>query len=375
MRKKIAVIFGGRSVESDISVISAMQALFAIDKKRFIVEPIYLFEGEFFAKDVDDLKAFSNFSKREHKRLVLLNGEFFTLRMRRLKKYFHPDAALVCCHGGEGENGTLQAMLEFNNVPYTSAPVTASAIAMDKVATKRFLQALDIDMLDFEVVKAEEFEKDEDGALERLKRLSYPLIVKPASLGSSIGISAARDEEELKFALNVAKKFDKKMIVEHLLENCVEINCAAIRRGEEIIPSCTERPCASGSFLSFEDKYMSENAKTDSKHTIPAGVDWAEESVKAITKKIYSELEMRGVIRVDFLADEKKKRLYVNEINTVPGSLAFYLFEPMGMNFSNLLTTLVDEARCDDSNVFRLFKTQVLAHFQKGSKGSKYRPK
>lgn len=372
MRKKVAVIFGGRSLESDISVITGLQAIGNVDKSRYIVEPIYMFEGDFYAQDVDTLAAFENFKPAEHKKLVLVKGEF-CLVGKKQKGYFKPDAALICCHGGEGEDGTLQAILQFNRIPFSSADALASAVMMDKVISKMLFSSLGFNVIAYDEVSADELENGEATAVRLEQKIGYPMIVKPRSLGSSIGISAAHCRQELMYALKVATQFERRVVVEHLLEGAREVNCAAIMDRDRLIISRTEQPIASGSFLSFDDKYMS-NApqKSGMRHIVPADIGELVGKIEECTAKIYLRLALRGVVRVDYLIDGNDN-IYVNEVNTVPGSLAFYLFEPMGIKFGELIDILIENCRVEDGNAYRFFKTQVLSSFRAGSKAIKTR--
>lgn len=374
MKKKVALIFGGRSLESDISVITAMQVLSNIDRSAYSVEPIFMYEGDFFVKGLDKLDAFSSFNPLDHQRAILYKGEFYTIKRNSFSKYFKPEVAFICCHGGEGESGVLQAVLEYNGIAYTSPSVLASACGMDKALSKQLFEGMLLNTLPHEVVSREEFEEDAERTLQRLESfLTYPLIVKPSSQGSSIGITVAEDREQLKFALDVACKFDTKIIVEHKLTDFVEVNCAAFRDGERIILSDTEQPLTLNDFLTFDDKYMTNGKMGGGGHIIPADIGNLELIVKAHTERIYRELDLNGVVRMDYLVDKARNKVYINEINTVPGSMAFYLFEGQNIDFKTLISRLIDNAvnyqalhRTPSS-----FKTDVLSKFKSGGKIAK----
>ena len=371
MKKKIALIFGGRSLESDISIITAMQTLSNIDKSLFNVEPVYTYEGDFYVKKLDSLDAFSAFNPIEHSKAILYKGEFYTVKRNGLVKYFKPDAAFICCHGGEGESGILQAILEYNGIAYTSPSVIASACGMDKALSKQLFEGMLLNTLPHEVVTREEFEEDAERTLQRLESfLTYPLIVKPSTLGSSIGITVAENHEQLDFALQVACRFDTKIIVEHKLTDFVEVNCAAFRDGDRIVLSDTEQPLTLNDFLTFDDKYMTNGKMSGGGHVIPADIGNLELIVKANTERIYRELDLNGVVRMDYLVDKVRNKVYINEINTVPGSMAFYLFEGQGIDFKALITRLIENA-VNYQAVHRTpskFKTEVLSKFKSGGK-------
>ena len=371
MKKKIALIFGGRSLESDISIITAMQTLSNIDKSLFNVEPVYMYEGDFYVKKLDSLDAFSAFNPIEHSKAILYKGEFYTVKRNGLVKYFKPDAAFICCHGGEGESGILQAILEYNGIAYTSPSVIASACGMDKALSKQLFEGMQLNTCPHEVVTREEFEDDAERTLQRLESfLTYPLIVKPSTLGSSIGITVAENHEQLDFALQVACRFDTKIIVEHKLTDFVEVNCAAFRDGDRIVLSDTEQPLTLNDFLTFDDKYMTNGKMSGGGHVIPADIGNLELIVKANTERIYRELDLNGVVRMDYLVDKVRNKVYINEINTVPGSMAFYLFEGQGIDFKALITRLIENA-VNYQAVHRTpskFKTEVLSKFKSGGK-------
>lgn len=371
MRKKVALFFGGRSLESDISIITAMQVLANVDKSLFNVEPVFMHDGNFYVKGVDKLDAFKAFNPLEHSKVILVNGGLYSVKKNSFSKYFKPDVALICCHGGEGENGTLQALLEYNGVPYTSPSMIASACGMDKVISKQLFNSMLLSTLPYEVVTRAEFEQDSERTLQRIESiLSYPLIVKPSSQGSSIGIGVANDREQLDFALQVACKFDSKILVEHKLTDFIEVNCAAFCDEGKVIISDTEQPLTLNDFLTFEDKYTSGGKMSGGGHVIPADIGTLELIVKAVTERIYKELDLNGVVRMDYLVDKEHNKVYINEINTVPGSMAFYLFERQGISFTDLITKLIENAVQYQSarSVHTVFKTDVLSKFQGGAK-------
>lgn len=371
MRKKVALIFGGRSLESDISVITAMQVLSNIDKSAFTVEPVFMYEGDFYVKNLDKLDAFSAFNPLDHSKALLYKGEFYTIKRNALVKYFKPDVAFICCHGGEGESGILQAVLEYNGIAHTSPSVLASACGMDKALSKQLFDGMLLNTLPHEVVTKEEFEEDGERTVQRLESfLTYPLIVKPSSQGSSIGITVAENREQLNFALEVACRFDSKIIVEHKLTDFVEVNCAAFRDGERIVLSDTEQPLTLNDFLTFDDKYMTNGKMGGGGHIIPADIGNLELIVKANTERIYRELGLNGVVRMDYLVDKVRNKVYINEINTVPGSMAFYLFEGQNIDFKTLISRLIDNA-VNYQVLHRTpsaFKTEVLSKFKSGGK-------
>ena len=376
MRTKVALIFGGRSLESDISVITAMQTLAVLKETEYDVEPFYLYDGDFYTKGVDDISAFTPFEKEKHLRTVMVNGTFCSVKKNRLKREFRPDVALICCHGGEGENGVLQGLLDFNGVSYCSSGVLGSAVCMDKGAAKSVFEQMLLNVIQHITVFSEDLARDPDLAAAHCeKALKYPMIVKPASQGSSIGIRAAHDRAELIQAMQVAAEFDGKLLVEEKLTDFAEVNCAAYLKGGRVVVSETERPLAAGELLTFEDKYMSGGKMSGGGRVMPADVgEDLNAVVRSVTERVYCAMELRGIVRADFLVDRTRGKVYINEINTVPGSMAFYLFEPLGIDFAGLLTDQIEEAlaRRRAGSRRTVFRSAVLAHYGKGAKSSKF---
>ena len=376
MRTKVALIFGGRSLESDISVITAMQTLAVLKETEYDVEPFYLYDGDFYTKDVDDISAFTPFEKEKHLRTVMVNGTFCSVKKNRLKREFRPDVALICCHGGEGENGVLQGLLDFNGVSYCSSGVLGSAVCMDKGAAKSVFEQMLLNVIQHVTVFSEDLARDPDLAAAHCeKALKYPMIVKPASQGSSIGIRAAHDRAELIEAMQVAAEFDGKLLVEEKLTDFAEVNCAAYLKGGRVVVSETERPLAAGELLTFEDKYMSGGKMSGGGRVMPADVgEDLNAVVRSVTERVYRAMELRGIVRADFLVDRTRGKVYINEINTIPGSMAFYLFEPLGIDFAGLLTDQIEEAlaRRRAGSRRTVFRSAVLTHYGKGAKSSKF---
>ncbi len=368
MKRKVALIFGGRSVEHDVSVITAMQILAGIDKKKYDVQPIYMKDGEFFAGGLDTLEAVRDFDRLKHKKVVLFSGEFFSIKKSTVKKYFKPDVAFIACHGGEGEDGTLQAMLEYNGIPFTSPDILPSSVCMDKDFSKQVFESMCLNVLPYQTVFKDEFDSDAEKVVFSVESfLSYPLIVKPARLGSSIGIGVSKNRAELKEKLEVAFKFDDKVVVENKLEDFVEVNCAAYFDGNRVKVSKTEQPLSANDFLTFKDKYEQGGKMSELTRISPASVGSLNLIVQAITERIYKDFDMNGVVRVDFLVDEQRNKVYVNEINTIPGSLAFYLFD---VDFKTLIDTVIDASIKRKLKKVKPygFKTEILTKFTKGAK-------
>lgn len=372
MKKKVALIFGGRSIEKDISIITAVQAYPHFDKRLFDVTPVYMFDGDFYMGNMSALSAFTPFNPTAHTKIFLYGGCFFSMKKSKMIKSFKPDVAVICCHGGEGENGVLQALLEYNCIPYTSPGVLQSSVCMDKAVSKELFENMLLNIIQNMVVYRDEFLSDKGKTVFHLESfLTYPLIIKPARLGSSIGIGVANNADELLEGLNVASEFDDKIIVEQKLVDFYEVNCAAFRDGDNVIISETEQPVSSHNFLTFDDKY-STGKMSGGGRIMPASVGQLLNSVvKANTERIYRELDLNGVVRIDYLVDKTRNKVYVNEINTVPGSLAYYLFEPLGLKYEDILEKVINTSIARAENLSfkkNTFDTGVLSSFKGGGK-------
>lgn len=348
----IGVFYGGRSYEHDISIITAVQAMAALDRAKYKVLPIYMNKGELYLMPKKTCVADYRDRLNSRAKLTFCGGG-----VKRRWKKIAIDCALLCCHGGEGEDGTLQALLEYYGIPYTSAGVLASAVAMDKSVAKMMFQSIELNCAKGVTVTA-----CDDKAVECVENsLSYPMIIKPAHLGSSIGIKAAHCREELVEALEVGLQFDKIVLVEQIINAAKEYNCAAVSSKGEVIVGGIESPIRWNEFLTFEDKYVGGKMK-----------DWGEkkklsineelcERITAITAKLYKELFMAGVVRVDYLYDSDTDTLYVNEVNTQPGSMAYYLFDSINISFTKLLDIIIEEGiRRFRGRPIIIFNTGVL---------------
>ena len=374
MKKKIALLFGGRSVERDISVITAVQTFRALDERKYEITPIFIFEGDFYTGNLKTLKDFAPFVPTAHKKLVLFNGTFCHVKRNRLVAVLKPDVVVNCCHGGEGENGTIAGILEFNGLPHTSPDLFPSALCMDKSESKVIFDGLFMNTAKGRTIYRQDFENDADGVIERLEGgIEYPMIVKPAHLGSSIGISVAHNRDELEYAIKVAIEFDNKILVEHKLSGIVEVNCAVFKGVDGVVVSETEMPLSKSDFLTFNEKY-STGKMSGGGHTIPAPIGNLNNQIKENTLFLYNKLGLDGVVRFDYLVDIEREKIYINEINTVPGSLAYYLFESVGISFSHMLDKIIEQSEqkyLDRKSRQRNFATDILSNFQGGSKGSK----
>lgn len=336
----IGILFGGKSVEHDVSIISAYQVMKAIkiDKYRYI--PLYLTKdgtlltGERF-KDIETYKQKIKPKKGEYGNLVRFNNcNYLSYTFKKFKKWLKIDLILPIVHGKGVEDGNISGFLEILQMPYITSDVLGASICQDKEFTKIILNNINIKTIPYQVLL--------DHNIDNLT-LKYPLIIKPAKLGSSIGINRVDNNDELKEAINEAFKYDNKVIVEKALTNFKEYSVAIYAFKNELILSDIEELELTSDIYKFTDKYQN-NSKEVTGHKIPAKISTKQqEEIYEITRKIYQKLQLSGVIRVDFLYDMDSKKLYVNEINTIPGSLAFYLFEKKGKSFDELLDDLIKQ--------------------------------
>lgn len=319
----IAVIFGGRSCEHNISVITGVMTLKALGKKAV---GVYIDRSGIFwcGGKLDDVQTYKKFSPKGCKRVHFMPAEN-KVYTDGGKALFTADAAVICCHGMGGEDGTLQGLLEMTDIPYTCSGVLASAVGMDKVVMKQVFNAAGIPCVKYMGLYRNEYENGTYDFVGELKEeFAFPMIVKPANLGSSIGIGVAHDFQELFEKIRVAFEFDHRLIIEEALEDFTEVNCAALGDRDGVEISLTEQPLGWKDFLTYEDKYEGKG-KEEARKYMPAHID--EETrllIERRTAEVFKAVGACGVARVDFML--KDGEVYANEINTVPGSLAYYLF-------------------------------------------------
>lgn len=331
----IAIIFGGRSCEHNVSVVTGVQILNAV--RALDPLPIYIDKnGEWRTGELYDLEAAKEWKKL--KKVYPRPGSqyLFSARGRKVAKI---DAAVLCLHGHNGEDGCIQGLLEICGIPYTGSGVLASAVCMDKSAFKQFVKNEGIPTLPYTVFSRKEFNENIYKVADRLNEIGYPLIVKPACLGSSIGVGIARTEVELVEATRAAFEYDNRVITEKLLENFREFNCAALGEEGDVTVSEVEEPIGWKEFLSYKDKYA--GAKSAAKRRYPADLPTEiSEEIKRLTKLVFEKAGLSGVVRVDFMLSNDGT-LYLNEVNTLPGSLAAYFFKRHGISEKEFVMRLV----------------------------------
>lgn len=334
----VALFYGGRSYEHEISILTAIQTgTFFPDGYKVI--PVYMKDGLLYIKK--NFRSFSSYiNDTKDKKAIFTKGG-----LKIGKKFATVDCALIATHGGEGEDGTLSALLEYYSIPYTSCDMASSHICMDKALTKERLRCLGFDVV------------------EEWSGKDYPCIIKPTVLGSSIGISIVNDKETLEKGKENAKYFGS-YIIEPFLKDSIELNCAVVLKDGIPIPSEVEKPLHKGEYLDFDDKYR------NGEREIPAKIsDELRNRIQKTSVEIYQKLGLFGVVRIDYLLSGEK--LYVNEINTIPGSLSYYLFSATGLDFAKLLTVLIEEGIKRGTKPRPIYGTEIIQDYANGFKGSK----
>lgn len=363
MKIKLAVIFGGKSPEHEISVISASQAIHAVDSDIYDIIPIYITKkGAWYTGaallDLENYKNTEQLLTKCEKILITVNSDENALYQYPQKQFFWKDTflknidiALPILHGAHGEDGAIQGLFELMNVPYAGCNVLASAIGMDKLAMKMMYRGLGLPLVPFINFFSSDWISKPQLIIEQSENeLGFPVIVKPADLGSSIGISKADNAEELKASIDNAVQFSRKVIIEKAITNLKEINCSVLGDYEKAQPSVCEEPVVqSDKILSYNEKYVSKSGSKGMatlKRRIPAEISTEmSQEIQQMAVRAFQGTDCSGVARIDFLIDQNNNNIYVNEINTIPGSLSFYLWEATGVNFTELINRLVKLAQ------------------------------
>ncbi len=340
---KVAVFFGGNSCERDISIITALQTMGSMTNHRIM--PILMENNSMYTgRAMQNINTYKNIDLSLMDKVCVFEKEIYAIgKGNRMKKLFSPECAMICCHGSYGENGSLQGMLELNDIPYVGSGVLCSAIGMNKIIMKKLFHSMLLNIVPYVKIMRQEIISDMTNAISKVEKLlKYPVIVKPCSQGSSIGIAVAYDRKALLEALMTASYYDSEIIVEKALMEMIELNCAGLRKGEDIIVSAIEQPKSWCDFLTFEEKYFS---KSKGGRNFAVDIDTSmQDLIKATTLKICREFGVSGVARVDYMIDKQDNKLYVNEINTIPGSMAYYLYEEIGIEFRELINIMLENA-------------------------------
>ena len=409
MKIKVGVLFGGKSVEHEISVISAIQAMRSLDTSKYDVIPIYITKNnEFYVgENVGKIESYKDISSliKASQRVIMVWDEnkvkLIKYPQKMLSKGYvdYIDIAFPVVHGTNVEDGTLQGYLQMMNIPYVGCDVLSSAVGMDKYVMKTVLKDNGIPVLDCKCYTANQYDENEDALIEEIESaIGYPVIVKPVNLGSSIGISKAENRTELYDSLETAFQYATKVLVETAVQNLKEINCSVLGDYEYAEASECEEPVSSDKILTFTEKYIGDGSAKGAKgakggvkgsgskgmatlkRKIPADItDEQRDTIRTLAVKAFKCLGCGGVSRIDFMMDTKTGNIWLNEINTIPGSLSFYLWEPIGVKYTELLDRMISLAlkrERENENITYTFDSNVLQGVNlgggaKGTKGTK----
>ena len=351
---KVAVVFGGRSVEHEVSIVTAMQVFENINREKYEVIPVYIDRNGrwLVSENLGKLKSFKNLRLKEIKAPEYFLGASPSIKALIPKfalKFFakiSADIYFPVIHGTFGEDGTLQGLFEMADAPYVGSGVVGSAVGMDKIIQKAVFKEAGIPIVKYIWFLKSEWENNKIEIIKNTEKiLGYSVFVKPANLGSSVAISKAGGLQELENAINVASHFDRRIIVEEGKEGIIEINCSVLGNNN-LTASVCEQPIKTQDVLTYEDKYL-KGGKTKGmaglSRLVPAPI--SEELTKKIqemAKKAFRVVDASGISRVDFMVKPDTEDFWITEINTLPGSLSFYLWEKSGLSFDELLSRLID---------------------------------
>ncbi len=395
MKTRVLVLFGGQSVEHEVAIISAVQAMNYLNTEKYDILPVYITKNGkmLYSKDFLDINVFKRRDLSELDNIyrsvmitvvdskVSIVGVHRKKGIKKCDVLSEVDVVLPVVHGTNCEDGTLQGWLELLGVPYVGCDIMSSAIGMDKDLFKLALLSSDLPTLPHIAFRAKMWSAERDAIITNIEeKFGYPVIVKPANLGSSVGISKAKDRNELVDAVDLAVSFAQKVLVEHAITNLREINCSVLGDADDCSASECEEPLNYDDVLTFGDKYLSNGASkgmTSLKRRLPADItDEKKSEIQNISTQVFKLIGASGVVRIDYLLDVDTDKVYVNEINTIPGSLAFYLWEATGIKYTEMLDKLIDLAfsrqRAKKLLVYN-FESNILesAGGFKGAKGSK----
>ena len=393
MKIKVGVIFGGETVEHEVSIITALQAIEHINKDKYDIVPIYISKDRIWYTSpmLTDIEVYKDFNelKRYAKQVVLtkIKDKYYLQKTNGLfrKNITDIDIAFPIVHGNNVEDGTLQGYLDSVGIPYVGSKVLGSALGQDKVIMKQVFKDMGLPIVDYTWFFDSEYADDCEKIFENVKKVGYPVIVKPATLGSSVGITYVKEENELANAIEEAMKYDIKIVVEKAVKNLVEVNCSVLGNYSYQETSVIEEVTSDEEFLTFADKYIGgskgklkgpSKGMASASRIIPARISKElEEKIKETSKQAFKALNLGGVCRIDYLIDKKTNKYYINEPNTIPGSLSFYLWEKAGKKYEDLLDEMITLSIKDYKNRSKKvysFESNILSNFGvKGLKGIK----
>lgn len=392
---KLGVIFGGESVEHEVSIISAVQAMESMDDTKYDIIPIYISKNRTWytgamLRDIDVYKDFEDLKKYAKEVVLVRKDDKFYLQSTKgifRKDVTEIDIMFPIVHGNNVEDGSLQGYLESVGIPYVGSHVLGSALGQDKVLMKQVFEANDISVVPYTWFYDYEYSDSANDILKKIEKLGYPVVVKPATLGSSVGITYVKTSKDIDTAINDAIKYDKKIVVEKAVDNLIEVNCSVLGNYKYQETSVLEEVLSDNELLTYADKYIggskgklkggmkSSKGMASTSRIIPARVDKkVENEIIDVSKRAFRALNLSGVCRIDFLIDSKTNKVFINEPNTIPGSLAFYLWEPAGKGYKNLLSDMINIAikeYKEKSKKTYSFDSNILSNYNglKGAKG------
>ncbi|MFZ3301275.1 MAG: hypothetical protein WA152_01005 [Microgenomates group bacterium] len=353
--KNVIILFGGVSPEHEVSIITGLQVIDKIDRSKFTTFAIKLtqdglfkyYERLFWMQDYSKIKPKSINFGRDNK------GAFFKIAGIFGKKVYI-DIAYLAFHGGLGESGQIQGLLETLQVPYTSSNTEGSAIAMNKVLTKEVLESYQIKTVPWVRAFSTDIRHNLDKTVSTvISKLGLPIIIKPSHLGSSIAINVAKTKADLKKYLLEASQVDSEILIEKFMTNFVEYNISVRKIGDEVEVSEIEKPLSKDEILSFADKYQRGGKKMGGmaslNRELPAKINSKlKNKIEDVAKKSFALIRAKGVLRIDFMYANNE--IYVTEINPIPGAMSFFLWEACGISFKNQITDLLNQAVLDEEN-------------------------
>lgn len=390
MKIKIGVIYGGETVEHEVSVISALQAMNNLNEDKYDIVPIYISKDRIWytghmLRDIEFYKEFEDEKKYATKVMLYKKGKTFLLQRTTglfRKDITDLDVILPVVHGNNVEDGSLAGLLDSIGIPYVGSHVLGGALGQDKVVMKQVMESVNLPIVPYTWFYDSEYLDNKENILKEIKKIGYPVIVKPATLGSSIGIEVAKNEKDIESKIEDAMEYDTKIVVEKVIENLTEVNASVLGNYEYQKVSPLEEVMGEDEILSFADKYLG-NAKSkgtaskgmaSTSRIVPARIsEKLTKEIQDTAKQVFKILNLSGVCRVDFLIDNKENKFYVNEPNTCPGSLSFYLWKEAGMKYSELLDEMVSIAIKEykhKNQKTMSFKSSIFDGFN-GSKGLK----
>ena len=390
MKIKIGVIYGGETVEHEVSVISALQAMNNLNEDKYDIVPIYISKDRIWytghmLRDIEFYKEFEDEKKYATKVMLYKKGKTFLLQRTTgifRKDITDLDVILPVVHGNNVEDGSLAGLLDSIGIPYVGSHVLGGALGQDKVVMKQVMESVNLPIVPYTWFYDSEYLDNKENILKEIEKIGYPVIVKPATLGSSIGIEVAKNEKDIESKIEDAMEYDTKIVVEKVIENLTEVNASVLGNYEYQKVSPLEEVMGEDEILSFADKYLG-NAKSkgtaskgmaNTSRIVPARIpEKLTKEIQDTAKQVFKVLNLSGVCRVDFLIDNKENKFYVNEPNTCPGSLSFYLWKEAGMKYSELLDEMVSIAIKEykhKNQKTMSFKSSIFDGFN-GSKGLK----